>query len=159
LERATPVKYVLTGVFIPPLPVPVYPAAQAIEGLGGAKRGDQEFEDCYLALPAEHEVGTREVRRLSGDTAVYVDAVSNPASLSLWFGGLYRGECLIAGSFAAAVGNPVARRLFESLLGEAKEAFEWSKSFFVGPEARRFLAGGGRLTRQTRLPPSEDFRG
>jgi hypothetical protein len=151
VERKHPVTYLAAGLFAS--------AELARVELGVLLTGINGGSDVgYLVTPEMVEVHVRPVPQCKGGILYAVDAVANPASITLRPGCMVGANVLLAGTVGTDSTNGQSAALHRAFVGAIGKHFKRVQSYWVGPAALALLSQGARLTPSVKAPREYDLR-
>jgi hypothetical protein len=138
--------------------VSLFASALSILNFGLVDSGIATLAERYLVVPGNEPIHVRSVAQYDGSVKYAIDQLSNPRTVTVQPGGLFKDQCVIAGSIGTGSDDPVSISLYRLFAREIKKRFVFIKPFWVGPEALHLLRAGARLTEDIRQPPEWDLR-
>lgn len=157
VEAKREVLYTQIGVF-EARPAAGLPRGEGLPTLRLAPEGRSTVQcSAYLVTPARVIVNVREVPQRAGGVRYAVDQLMNPDSITINHGGRLEPDVLLAGWVGTCTGGDVSAALFRAYTSAIARTFIRVKAFWVGPEARKLLASGRRLTQSADSPAEYDL--
>jgi hypothetical protein len=156
VEESCPLLYVRCGLF-DESERPVFRGFSSLPELGVACTGQSHLEPTFLVLLAEDSPTVRIVPQRRDGNKYAVDQQANPGTVTIRPGGIYENSTLIAGMVGTIHKDEKAATLMNAFSGALKRGFTKTKSYLVGPEAKKLLALGMRLTHSVSAPAEFDL--
>ena len=156
VELTHSLQYVERGLFDQP-ERGVFRSLVSMPDLGVAKFGDSNHERDFLVLSQGQELKVRQVPQRRGGYKYAVDQLENPGSVTIGPGGRFGDSVLIAGMLGTVHHDKISEDLLKAFASAFKKKFVRVKSYWVGPEARKVLDLGGRLTNCVNAPRDFDL--
>jgi hypothetical protein len=156
VESAYGVSYVECGLFDSG-ERPVVHSLSSFPRLGLAKAGDFNAEPTFLVLRPEAVLNVREVPQRRGGVKFAVDQLGNPGTIVVKPAGIYDDSAVISGMVGTVHNDNDSKRLMAVFVKALKASFTPVKSYLVGPEAKRLLDAGVRLTKSVASPSEFDL--
>jgi hypothetical protein len=127
--------------------------------VGFALSGDWNRIDSYLISKKSTPLYIREVPQSKGEMRIAVDQMSNPKSIELKIGGIYREKekVIVAGRIATISEDSDSLELFKLLSTKIKKEFKKIGTFYVGEKAEEKLKMGWRLVTNEKSPKEYDL--
>lgn len=146
IESNHSLQYFETGLF-DTSDVKHYKSIFELPDLGFTSYGDWNYDRSLLVMPDQSSLQIREVPQKKGGIKYAVDLFSNPVSISLQLGGIYKGKgnVLVAGKIGIVSNNKEALELYKYFSSSIKKAFRKINEFYVGRVAEEKLKSGWRL--------------
>lgn len=158
IESLREIRYALCNLYSTNDPV-LFTSLLHIDDLGISTTGDTARSPAYLVLPASQAIYVETVPQRKGGVRYSLSQLGNPHSLVFRAGGLYGGDCLVAGSTGTVCEDSVAVALYRDFTRELTRGFKKIRMYAVGPQALQMLDQGARLvTMGIRSPPEYDLR-
>ena len=117
-----------------------------IPDLGTADEDSATFCRKYLVFRQGDPVTPRDLGGLPFTARYAFDQLANPDSIVFSPGGFHGPECLLSGEFTTAYTSAACAELMKRARKAVKQHTTRVKAFHVGPEARKALDSGVRLT-------------
>jgi hypothetical protein len=111
----------------------------------------------YLASTSPAEFQPRSVTAVDGVTRFYFDQRENPQTIEVCMGGQWGEGIIIGGRVATVSESPESLALMRRFERALRRQFVRVRSDLVGPEARRRLSAGWRLTSAAHSPTLYDL--
>lgn len=111
----------------------------------------------YLATSSVAGFRTRAVTAADGVRRYYLDQRENEQTVEVCPGGAWEDRVLISGRVATASEAPESVALFRRFDRALRRHFVRVRAYWVGPEARRRLIAGWRLTTAAHSPRTYDL--
>lgn len=158
IESNRELQFVKTGLFDSPV-IHCLPTLLMDPDLGVAVTGDNNHEVDYLVADRNASIEIRAVSQHDGSIKHNVgDQRHSPKTILFRPGGVFNGNCLIAGRAATISDDLVSLAIFKLFTKEIKRQFTKIQSFWVGHEAEALLDHGWRLTTSVKSPPLYDLK-
>lgn len=151
VEARHQISYVECGLFDDP----VRPSFSSFRSLPEPLA--QGSSEQFLVLFRRSACNVRAVAQRRGGLKYAVDQQANPGTVALKPGSEFDGSVLVAGSVGTIHADEGAFRLMETFAAEFKQQFNPVKGIWVGPEAKRRLDIGARLTMAVGSPKECDL--
>ena len=157
VEASYPLQYIRSGLF-DESERPVFHGFSSLPSLGIAQAGQSHLEPTFLVLPQDDTFKVRTVPQRRGGAKYAVDQQANPGTVAIRPGGLYNDSALIAGMVGTTQHDDKAAKLMKTFSDALKRGgFTKTKSYLVGPEAKKLHSLGMRLTHSVSAPADFDL--
>ncbi len=134
----------------------VYTSIADVPDIGKSVVEDQSKDRFFLFIFTNTPVRPRLIRQNNGIERFVYDQMENPNSVILKPGGVIK-SAVISGQLGTASVSPVAIDLFKILTKSVKTSFKKIGSYYVGPEAKKLMDEGYRLTANLNAPTKYDL--
>ena len=131
---------------------------QEIPRIGIASSGDSNSEPFWLVADTAVTISVEAIPQKQGGTRYVADQWMNPQTVVLTLGGVFKDIAVIPGEVSTCTTDPDSRRLLERFRKEIPKRFVRIQSYWVGPQAEKFLNDGYRLTTALTDPPFTDLK-
>lgn len=110
----------------------------------------------YLAFDKGLDIKVRKIPQRGGGEkyAVHTETLS---AVSIHYGGMFKGERLIASQISPVGDDETSGEIYELLRRVIHRRFEKINSYYVGPESLKLLDSGVRLTSTAKSPETHDL--
>jgi hypothetical protein len=156
VEASSPLLYVRCGLF-DESERPVFRGFSSLPELGIAQTGQSHLEPTFLVSLPENNLTVRNVPQRRGGNKYAVDQRINPGTVTIRPGGMYKDFALIAGMVGTIHNDEKAAKLMNAFSDVLKRDFTKTKSYLVGPEAKKLHDLGMRLTHSVSAPAEFDL--
>jgi hypothetical protein len=137
--------------------VPKYNSILDVPNVGFSTSGDWNRIDSYLIIKKLTSLKIRDVQQRTGEIKFSVDQMSNPKSIELKLGGIYKENIIVAGRIATISEDLDSLELFKSLTNKIKKQFKKIGVFYVSKSAEEKLKIGWRLVTNENSPKEYDL--
>ncbi|MBX3381675.1 MAG: hypothetical protein KF805_16390 [Phycisphaeraceae bacterium] len=155
IERARPIKYVVTGNKLD-RDFPEFLSAETIAGLGSAIGDSAVTCERYLICDASLSLAVRTIDGTGGMKRYCMDQLINGDTISFCAGGLHNSGALLCGSVGTASSTRASVELMAMVRREIDSQFVRLKGYRIGPIALQLLNHGKRFTPSIHSPPEYD---
>lgn len=154
-ERAGALKYVRTGLYSSPH-FESFARGEDIPDLGRAAAAAAVGCASFLVCATDARVKIRH-RRSDGINRYFIDQLLNPDTVIFEPGGAWTADIHLHGRVATASATEPAKELMKRFRAGIRKHFVTIGAYYLGPEARRLLMEGKRLTIAQQSPPEFDL--
>jgi hypothetical protein len=154
-ERAGALKYGRTGVYPSPH-FESFSRGADIPDLGRASAPSAVGCASFLVCATDSTVKIRH-RRSDGIDRYFVDQLFNTDTVTFSPGGAWNQDIYLYGRVATASTTETSKQLMKRFRAGIRKYFVTIGAYYVGPEARRLLTEGKRLTIAQQSPPQFDL--
>jgi len=155
VEAELKLEYVLMGMF-KSRKLTVYSSAAKLPDLGVVEDGHYMQTPCYMVKPKEKRITVEKVPQNAGGVLYNIGLFKNMTPISFRPSGCFGRKVLIPGRVDSRVGNKTSLALARHFWRVLTKGYVRVGRYWIGPEAYRFLAKGGRLTPAVQCPPDMD---
>lgn len=156
IESMLEVQYYKTGLFDIKA-IPTYQSLFSTPNIGRAISGDWNKIDGYLIVKRTMPIKIREIQQRSGELKFAVDQMTNPKSIEIKLGGVYKDNVIVAGRIATISEDIESIELYRLFTSKIKKGSKKIGSFYVGKKAEEKLKMGWRLVTNEKLPKEYDL--
>ena len=156
-EGRGPLKYILTGNFTTP-DLRTFLQGSQLPNLGKATCDFAMGSDSFLVCQPELPIVVRRLPGADGIERFCVDQLANPDTVTLTPGGAWDEEIVLYGCVGTASESKASQELMRRFAVVIRKQFTKIKAVYVGPEARKLLDTGKRLTLAAQTPRDFDLR-
>lgn len=155
-EARQPLKYVRTGNFTDP-ELETFMHGAEIPDLGNATCESATLSASYLVCARTSDVKPRRIRGTDGRERFCVDQLNNLDTVTLTPAGMWNDDIVLHGRVATASDSQASQQLMKRFHTAIKQQFTKVKAFYLGPNARKLLDAGKRLTIAAQSPREFDL--
>ncbi|MEX3967384.1 hypothetical protein AB4Y42_35060 [Paraburkholderia sp. EG286B] len=161
VEEKTPLQYILAHHQLHPAYGPTaaeYPSASQLPRLGIATAKQTGSCEQYIVAPRTSAI-TPVTRLIGGNPETCFELGNCPDCVEFNGGGFWEGRVLINGLIQTWSDSKDAQRLMRLFKSTIQKTFKQKiGSYWIGPEAFKFLQDGGRLTLNVEAEPCFDIQ-
>ena len=125
--------------------VRVYDSLLEYKDLGIAKAKDHISGEYFLVMKHDARPVIRKMACFFPIPGYAMDQVSNPHSIIVRTGGLYKKKYLICGHIGTASDSKISSELYKAFATPVRSLFTKVRSYHVGGQAMQLLSSGMRL--------------
>ena len=155
-EARQPLKYVRSGNFTKP-DLETHLQGSEIPGLGMATSESAHASASYLVCARALPVNIERFTGADGVERFCVDQLHNPDTVGFTPAGVWDDDIILHGRVATASDSEASQVLMKEFHAAIKKQFTKVKAFYVGPNARKLLDAGRRLTIAAQSPREFDL--
>jgi hypothetical protein len=157
VESEMPLAYAAMERYGAPVPR-VYPHGVSLPNLGAATNESEVRWAQFLVGLQGHHFEMRRVALSAGGHVYILGQDTNPDTVTLSPGGVWKPDVLLNGRVATLSETAVGLRLMTRFRSAIKGAFTRVRAFWVGPHAEAMLDQGARLTSAEQSPRIYDLK-